>query len=55
MSTNDCTNDQNTIVHNDLTKSKPLEIGIFSQDTGLNTLSDLFDQYIIDELLQFDF
>ena len=55
MKSTDCRLDQNTIVHTDLTIRKPLEIGSYSKYTELNTLSDLFDQYITDELLHFDF
>jgi len=55
MSTNDCILDQNTIVHNDLTIRKPLEIGSYSKYTELNVHAHLLEQFIIDELLQFDF
>jgi len=55
MSTNDCILDQNTIVHNDLTIRKPLEIGSYSKYSELNVHAHLLEQFIIDELLQFDF
>jgi len=52
---NDCTNNQNAIIQSDLKKRKPDELRIYHQDAGLNTRADLFNQYICDELLEFEF
>jgi len=55
MKSTDCRLDQNTIVHTDLTIRKPLEIGSYSKYSELNVHAHLLEQFIIDELLQFDF